>query len=235
MRLISKCTIIDLTNHLLNNASLYLFFLLLKLKGYRIIPADTAKLKEKATALKHEVYSEERKYSLPKECLDWNNKNQENAISFIAYFKNTPVGTVSLYDPSQTNRLYAGFGINEDGVHFEIGSLAIKKEFRDGQMFVFLGLIGAITEYSYKNSVKHWMSISSKNLYRTLRKFNKEIKMVPASTENGKEKFAIMLYDTAQKNIPTNVAFSMEVTSFVPWRIVMNFIKDNLMQLRVAK
>ena len=217
--------------------TLNIFVLILRMKGYKTIRAVSERQMKHALSVKHEVYANELKWIFPDECRDWIDKNNKHSIIFIVYHNNIPVGTASLFDPKGANRLYDGYGINENCESYEIGSLAIKKEYRGAQMFVFLSMFYYLYEYSRLNSIKKWLAITSKALYLTIKKFTKSIELIDVSTSRGKDPIGALYHNVAKKLNPSVVCYTIDVDSISPWRIAKDLIKDTLKKqiLRISK
>lgn len=209
---------------LMDKLVLACFPFFLKVKGYQVVRAVSARHIEDALAIKNEVYINELKWIYPEECHDWIERNNEKSIKFVAYHKNEPMGTIALFDPNRANRLYDSCGINENCEFSEVGSLAVKKAYRERQMFVFILLFYALYNYSRKNAIEKWIAISAKAIYWNCKRFAKGIELVKVSTSQGKDPMGIIYREAANRLNPTAVCFTADISSISPGNIVRDLI-----------
>lgn len=202
---------------------LYSFYIFLK--GYKVKKVESPLEKIEIEKLIHEVHVDELGWVYSEEIEVWNTKVYEKAISFIVYHRGKTVGTMSLIDPNYANRLYEGYGLNENKSGFEIGGLAVKKEYRSKDMLVFSMLFSTAFFYSKNHGIKYWLALSSRLLYRNLLKLDPSTKLLKHSTENGKTDVGIRYHDSAREVNPGHVCYQMTVDSYSPWSLAKYFLK----------
>jgi hypothetical protein len=203
--------------YLLNKISLTAFNLIALKKGYRFLKVSSPQELEDA----YTVCSEEA-FSFPKELQDKISAYKAGTINFVAYYKNTPVGMVRLADPGIINRPYELYGVDAAGEHYEIQSLVVRKDFREGTQFVMLGLFKAMYCYSIKHDILSWSSCGARNVYLTMRRLCKKIDVEQvdfAAINNPVTKYLL-----AHNIIETY--FTMQVVAFEPWSILKRFVKQ---------
>jgi hypothetical protein len=203
--------------YLLNKFSLTSFNLIALKQGYRFIKVSSPKEIEDA----YKVYSEEA-FSFPEELKDKVAAYKTGTINFVAYYKNTPVGMVRLANPGVINRPYELYGVDAEGAHYEIQSLVVRKDFREGTQFVMLGLFKVMYCYSIKHNITSWSSCGARNVYLTMRRLCKKIYVEQidfAAINNPVTKYLL-----AHNIIETY--FTMEVAAFEPWSIMKRFVKQ---------
>lgn len=152
---------------------------------------------------------------------------KKDTIKFIAYYKNEPVGTVGLANPKLANRPYALHGIDEKGDHFEIQSLIVSKKHRECSQLVLLGLFKEMYTYSIKNSINSWISFGLRQLYLTIRRYNKRICLVNINGNASEVPLANYLYE---HNIFDSCSI-MRVEDFQPGKIFLKFMKKRVRKI----
>lgn len=202
---------------LLNKVAITIFTWATRAKGYSFRQVNSVKEYEDA----NNIFDEEG-YELPEMFMKEMDMYKKDTIKFIAYYKNEPIGTVGLANPRIVNRPYELHGVDEEGTHFEIQSLVVRKEYRDGSQLVMLGLFKEMYRFSVKNQISSWISFGMRNLYLTIRRYNKEIRLVDICEENNKQPLTMYLYD----NKIFDTCFTLEVASFAPWNIFKMFVKQ---------
>jgi len=202
--------------NLMNKAAISFFSVYTKMKGYRFSIVKT--MQENADS---EKIFNAGGYKLPEPLQKEMEAYKTDAIKFIAYHHGKPVGTVGLADPKVINRPYALHGIDEKGEHYEIQSLMVSKEHRECSQLVLLGLFKEMYSWSIRNSVKSWISLGLRQLYITMRRYNKNICLVGINENNYKVPLATYLYE----NNIFDTCSIMKVEDFAPSRIFMKFIK----------
>jgi hypothetical protein len=200
----------------INHIVIKVFNLIAFLKGFRFKEVTTDKeLKD------FELAYNEDGFHLPGELHEMNQVYKTGSISFIAYYKGQPVGTARLGNPKVKNRPFELFGLDKEGEHFEIQNLMVKREFRDGAHFVMLGLFKTMYVYSIKNSVASWISGSTRSVYQTMRRYNKEIKILEKKCQHIDHPLTNYVY----ANNIVDFYYSMNVTDFSPASIFKKFIR----------
>lgn len=159
------------------------------------------------------------------------NEYKHAAVNFIAYYKGVPVGTVRLGDPNIKNRPFELLGIDEKAEHFEIQSLMVKKEFRDGTHFVMLGLFKAMYVFSIKHSVSSWISGSTRSVYQTIRRYNKNMKIIEQNQQNFESPVANYLF----ANNIIDFYYTMQVKDFSPQNIFKIFLNQLIKQVPIPQ
>jgi len=129
---------------------------------------------------------------------------------------------VRLGDPKIINRPFELYGVDVTGEHYEIQSLVVKKEFREGTQFVMLGLFKTMYVYSRQQGIISWNSCGARNVYLTVRRFCKNISV--EEVDFGAINHPLTQYLFANNIIETY--FTMEVSSFEPWQILKKFIRQ---------
>lgn len=205
-----------------DNFAIAIFDAIATLKGYSFKLARTETEIQQAT----NIYNEQA-ITFPEHLLEENESFKIAAINFVAYYKGTPVGMVSLGNPKIKNRTYAHFGVDEKGECFEIQGLVVKKEHRDGSQFVMLGLVKTAYQYSMKNGIHYWIAGSTQSLYLTMRQYCKKIEVIAVDYKKLTNPVALFL---AENNY-VNTFFIMDLTDFKPWKILKRFIKKRMKKL----
>jgi len=202
-----------------DRAALLFFSSFTRMKGYRFSKVETNN--QHADADK--IYNEGG-FKFPDILQKEVDFYKKNTLRFIAYYNNMPVGTVSLANPRIVNRPYELHGIDENATHYEIQSLLVSKDHRECSQMVFLGLIKEIYLYSVENGISSWISSGMRNMYLTLRRYNKNIKCIKINKDNCKRPLASYLYD--HKIVDT--CSIMNVEDFKPTKILIKFLKKQL-------
>ena len=149
---------------------------------------------------------------------------KNGGVRFIAYHGKKPVGTVRLGDPNIINRPFEVFHVNEDCLHYEIQNLSVVKEYREGSQFIMLGLFKAMYCYSRYNRIESWMGFSTYGVFRTMRRYNKDIRRVDIDAGVTANPIARFL---CRRGI-VEICYTMSVDSFSPSCIFMQFLKYKL-------
>ena len=221
-------------SHIFNIAVVNCFFCCLELCGYRFMQATSEKQLAEVRAIKQEVHVKELNWIFPDECQEWIAHSYQNSAVFIAYYRNQPIGTVALIDPSKANRLYDGYGINSDASCYEIGGLALKKPYRGNNMIVLLGLIATLYQYSRQHTINHWIAISSRALVKALRRFVEGIEVINVSTANGTNRIGILYHDVAKQVNPSVICYRVNLHYASAWKI-MKWLTNHWMKRMVFK
>jgi len=208
--------------NLMNSAAIGFFSMYAKMKGYRFSVVNT----EAENADSDKIFNEGG-YKLPESFRQEMEVYKTDAIKFIAYYKNKAVGTVGLADPGIRNRPYELHGIDQNGEHFEIQSLVVSKEHRECTQLVLLGLFKEMYAWSLRNSVKSWISFGLRQLYITMRRYNKNICLVGLNENNYRLPLAHYLYE----NNVFDTCSIMKVEDFTPSRICAKFLKKRLKKI----
>ncbi len=203
--------------YLSDKVALLTFNVIAAQKGYQFKKVNTQKEIDDAC----QVYNEEA-FSFPDELKDKVSSYKKSAINFVAYYKDEPVGMVRLGDPKIINRPFELYGVDVTGEHYEIQSLVVKKEFREGTQFVMLGLFKAMYVYSRRQGIISWSSCGARNVYLTIRRFCKNISV--EEVDFGAINHPLTQYLFANNIIETY--FTMEVSAFEPWQILKKFIRQ---------
>jgi|GEM_PF-2855627 len=211
---------------ILDRAAVTVFDLVSEVKGFTFKKVSSRKEIEDACA----VYSEEA-FSFPEELQESISVYKKGTINFVAYYNNTPVGMVRLADPAVINRPYELYGVDVAGEHYEIQSLVVKKDFREGTQFVMLGLFRAMYGYSVKYGIYSWSSCGARNVYLTVRRFCRKI--TEEEVDFGAINHPVTQYLFANNIIETY--FTMEVAAFEPWRIMKKFVKQRLKKIELPQ
>lgn len=207
---------------LFNSLAISFFAAFTRLKGYKFCLVTTDEQKRDAD----EIFKNEG-YKLPGNFEKEIEIYKKNTIKFIAYYKNKPVGTIGLADPKIANRPYDLHGIDEKGEHFEIQSLIVSKKHRECSQLVLLGLFKEMYLYSIKHSVKSWISFGLRQLYMTLRRYNRNISHISINKNANVLPIARYLYE---QNVFDSCSV-MNVEGFQPGTICMKFLKKRLRKL----
>ena len=199
--------------------ALLLFDFIAAIKGYRFVKVATEKEFNEA----NDIYNEEG-FSFPEDLEDDVKKYKAGTINFIAYYRNEPVGMVRLADPRIINRAWEHYGVDKDGLHHEIQSLVVRKEYRDGPQFVMLGLVKKLYVYSIGQSIRSWSACGKTNVYMTMRRYCKKTAVIDIDFKSINHPVTQYLY----ANNIVETYFTMEVASFVPWEILKKYIKKTV-------
>lgn len=201
---------------ILDRIALVFFDVLANLKGYEFRQVYA----ESELADADVIYNEDGHW-FPKEVSDDLERYQAGALNIIAYRWGVPAGFVRLGNPKVMNRAYDHLGIDKDGLHPEIQSLIVSKDFRDGAQFVLLGLVKELYTYSVANNITTWSACGKHNLYLTMRRYCKDMRVVKLDTGSMEHPVAQYLY--ARKMIETY--FVMKVSAFAPYSIVKRCVR----------
>jgi hypothetical protein len=153
---------------------------------------------------------------------------KSDSIKFIAYHKNTPVGTIALANPQTYNLPFEMLGVDEAGEHFEIQSLVVKKEFRDSSQLVMLGLFRSIYVYSRRQGIKSWIAVGMRSVYLTMHRYCKNMQDLKVDfTEQ-----THLLTKYGYQNNVFDTCFTMQVSAFSPTKIFKLFLKHRFRNLQ---
>jgi hypothetical protein len=205
--------------NLLDKIALTSFSLMAAKNGYRFKKVTDKQEIEDANRL----YNEEA-FSFPDNLKDQVSAYKKSATNFVAYHYGIPVGLVRLADPRVINRPYELYGVDEAGEHYEIQSLVVKKEYRDGTQFVMLGLFKAMYVHSVRHGIGSWNSCGLRNVYLTVRRFCKKIEAEEVNFAAIDNPLTRYLY--ANRIIDTY--FTMAVSAFEPWEIFKQYVNKSL-------
>lgn len=205
-----------------NQLVIQFFNMIAFFRGYRFKIVTS----EKEMADFETIYHEDG-FSLPPQLQRMNARYKAGAISFIAYYRKTPIGTARLGNPKIKNRPFELFGLDEKGEHFEIQSLMVKKGFRDGAHFVMLGLFKAMYVYSVKHAIPSWISGSTRSVYLTIRRYNKRIQILEKQCKHINNP----LTDYVYANDIVDIYYTMNVADFAPVLIFKKFIRHFMKQM----
>lgn len=213
-------------NGVLDKVASNAFTLFAAAKGYRFVEVKT----EKQYADIDQLYGKDG-FSFPPHLREKVRSYKTGTINFIAYHRNVPVGTVRLGNPKINNRPFELYGVDEAGEHYEIQSLFVKKDYRDGTHFVMLGLFRAMYAYSVNHSIASWSSCGMNNIYMTIRRYCKKIELQDIDFQNISHPLTRYLY--ANRIIDTY--FTMDVSSFEPWDILKKFVKQLVRRMEMPE
>jgi len=185
-------------------------------KGYRFKKVDSDEEYDEASA----IYNEEA-FSFPEHLEADIQRFKAGTLNFIAYHKNDPVGMVRMANPKVINRAYEHYGVDKEGNHHEIQSLVVSKDYRDGAQFVMLGLVKELYVYSVKNSIQTWSACGKRDIYLTMRKYCKDMRVVDVDFKNIDHPVTRYLY----ANNIVETYFIMNVAAFAPWTILKKCVK----------
>jgi hypothetical protein len=185
-------------------------------KGYRFVKATTKKEHEDAGV----IYSEDG-FTFPESLKHDIQKYKAGTVSFIAYYKNTPVGVVRLADPNVINRPYELYGVDHEGKHYEIQSLTVRKGYRDGAQFVLLGMVKKLYAYSISKGISSWSACGTNTIYLSMRRYCKKTEVTEIDFKSISHPLTSYLY--AHNIIETY--FTMDVSAFAPWLILKKCVK----------
>lgn len=196
--------------------ALLLFDLLAFAKGYRFVQVRTPE-----QGRHFELVYEEEGVSFPVDIKEKLNQYKEGTVRFIAYYKNQPAGVVRLGNPKIANRPFGLHGVDPEGRHFEIQSLVVSKDFRDGSQFVMLGLFKTLYCYSLSHGILSWIACSNRNVFLTIRRFIKNVQIIAVDFNDNAYPASRCLRD---RNV-FDTCYSMQVIDFSPWGIFKKFIR----------
>ncbi len=151
-------------------------------------------------------------------------KYRKGTINFIAYYRNEPIGMVQLVDPNVSGaRAYQQFGVDQAGRHYSIQNLAVKKDLKEGEQFVMLGLFKEMYAYSQKYGITYWNSGGARNVYLTMRRYCQEIEKINIDFDSIRN--PLTQYLCTKKIIETN--FTLEVDALEPWKVLKKFMEHS--------
>lgn len=204
---------------LFNYLATTFFFTYTRMKGYRFSLVTTPEENRDA-----ELIFKNEGYKLPSDLEPEMEMYKKHTIKFIAYHNDVPVGTVGLADPKIANRPFDLHSIDEKGEHFEIQSLIVSKKHRECSQLVLLGLFKEMYTYSISHAIKSWISFGLRQLYITMRRYNKQICLLNVNSAGNKGPLAVYLYEN---NIFDSCSI-MKVEDFQPAQICIKFVKKCL-------
>jgi len=207
---------------LIDDAAIMVFTAISRIKGYQFRLVSTTQEDRDAERL-----FRAQGYKLPQDYQHEMYQYKPETIRFIAYYKGEVVGTVSLADPGIVNRPFLLHGLDAAGEHFEIQSLIVSKDHRECSQLVLLGLFKEMYLWSVRNGVRSWISLGLRQLYITMRRYNKQISLLPIAAENRQHPIAAYLY---ANNIFDSCAI-MQVKDFSPCQILVKFLKKRIRKL----
>jgi hypothetical protein len=185
-------------------------------RGYKFVQATSRKAIEDAAS----VYNEDG-FSFPKHLIDGIKKYKEGTINFIAYHRGMPVGLVRLADPNVINRPYELYGVDREGLHYEIQSLAVKKGFRDGTQFVMLGMVKKLYTYSLQKGITSWCACGAHSVYLSMRRYCKRTEVTDIDFMKIGHPVTSYLFE----NRIIETYFTMDVSAFEPWEIFRKCVR----------
>jgi hypothetical protein len=201
---------------LLNLLALQLFDLLAWVRGYRFTTVKTAE-----EAADFMLINDQAGFAFPPEIAARLQVYKNGAERFIAYHRNRPAGIVRLADPKIVNRPFELYGVDPTGEHFEIQTLVVAPDFRDGSHFVMVGLFKAMYCYSIARRIPSWISCSTYGVYRTMRRYSREIRRVEVDFANSNHPVTRWLH----ANGVFDTCYTMPVSSFSPWQIMKRIVR----------
>jgi hypothetical protein len=202
---------------IINNIAIQIFNLIALFRGYRFVEVKTAR----QAADFDSVYKDEGLH-FPANLEEMVQAYQAGTVSFVAYCKGVPVGTVRLGDPRIRNRPFELFGLDEKGEHFEIQSLMVKKQFREGTQFVMMGLFKAMYVYSLRNSIRTWISGSTMRVYRAIRRYSPDIRILEKKCQDIDHPLTKYVYD----NHIVEFYYSLKVSDISPVNTISRFLSQ---------
>ena len=208
----------------IDSLTLKAFSLFLSAKGFKLIVASTDKEIADAMSVRHKVHTIEKKWDYPSECDQWINEHYKTCTLFLTYYKSKPIATCAIFDPEKSNRLYEGFGINQNCEYFEIGGLAIIQSFRGGQMIALLSLYYQIYLYSRKHNIHRWIALSSRVFVRSMKQLTPGINQIDVNIENGTSMLGRLYHQAVIQLTPSIVCYTVDLNSISPWRIAKRLI-----------
>lgn len=202
-----------------NQLAISFFSVYSKLRGYKFSQVSTPQENSDA-----DLIFRNEGYKLPEDLEQEMEHYKKNTTRFIAYHHGVPVGIVGLADPKKGNRPFELHGVDEKGQHFEIQSLIVSKKHRECSQLVLLGLFKEMYSYSVRNCIKTWISFGLRQLYITMRRYNKHISLAGINAGANKGVLGTYLYEN---NIFDSYAV-MNVTDFEPTGICLKFLRKRL-------
>jgi hypothetical protein len=208
--------------NILDKLALLLFDCIAFAKGYRFRRVVSHEQQKEA-----DVIYDDDGYSFPDYIKSKIQKYKVGTTYFIAYHKDTPVGTVGISNPEVINRAYEHLLVDKNGEHHEIQSLSVKRKYRDGAQFVMLGLLRKVYGYSVDSGIKTWSACGNQAVYLTMRRYCKDIQVIPIDFN------AVNTLDNpVTRHLLTHkiieTCFIMPVTTFSPWDILRGFLRKKI-------
>ena len=205
-----------------------MFSIFVRVKGFKMVTVSTEQEFADAMSVRHDVHTVEEGWSYPAECSRWIDDHYKNATIFLTYYQSEPIATVAIFDPKYANRLYDGFGINQDCEYHEIGGLAIKKDFRSGQMLVLLSIYCQLYRYSTKQNIHKWIALSSRVFVRGVEKLVPTIEMVALNLEQGTDQAGVLYHKAMLQFVPQIVCYKVNLRSISLWYIAKQAMRYTL-------
>lgn len=203
----------------LNKLALSTFYLVAQKKGYSF-----SQVRSPYDYKQAEDFYDTEGLSFPASLSVKVHNYKAGSIYFIAYQHSKPVGVVRLGNPKVVNRPYELYGVDKEGVHHEIQSLIVNKEQNNEAQFVMLGLLREMYIYSLKNNIKSWSCCSPRSMYLTMSRYSDTIE----TTEIDFSKIDTPLTQFLYNNKIIETYFTLDVSSFSPWVILIKFIKRSI-------
>lgn len=204
--------------------AMLLFDLLAYLKAYRFAEVKTPKETDDFNAL-----NQEAGFLFPPDIETRIKPYKDGGVCLIAYHHRQVAGIVRLADPAVANRPFDLYGVDAEGRYFEIQNLLVAPAYRDGSQFVMIGLFRAMYAYSRQHHITSWISCSTRNVYRTMRRYNKNIQVLEVDFSNTNNPVTRYLYE---HNI-FDTCYTMQVADFSPWKIFVKHLKYKVQNAQI--
>lgn len=168
-----------------------------RLAGVRIRVARSAAERADAEAVAAAVLGE-RRGRVPPSLRSIGARYDAMATTLVAYDEGRPVGTMTLYLPTDSSRTVESAPLRlPDGIEprdvVDIGRLAVLPSHRGGARLVLLGLLGAAQRFSERAGRRWWVGMTSPKLVEVFRRLNPTARPLPRALVDERPA-AVVLY-----------------------------------------
>lgn len=201
------------------------------LHGYTFRRAVTEKDFEVACSIRHIVYTECGYLDAGEHCENrFHDKYDDVSVTFLAFYKSTPIGTIRLTNTCQGSPVFEHFNIigAEELMGetcCEIGRFAVLEEYRKSKRFASVGLIGMCYYHSLGNNIHRWVGYGPHYILKSFLQFTKP-KTLPLGLPSAAHLEAREpLSGYFHKHGDHLVVFSINIARTKPWRTLCYHLK----------
>lgn len=202
-----------------------------KLLGYTFRRAVTEKDFEIACSIRHAVYTECGYLAAGEQ---WENKFHDKyddiSVTFLAFYKRTPIGTIRLTNTRQGSPVFEHFNIiNAEALMseacWEIGRFAVLEEYRKSRRFASVGLIGMCYYHSLANDIHRWVGYGPHYILKSFMLFTKPKTLPLGVLSEAHQEARQVLSGYFHKHGDHLVVFSINIAKTKPWRTLGYHLK----------
>ena len=202
-----------------------------KLLGYTFRRAVTEKDFEIACSIRHAVYTKCGYLAAGEQ---WENKFHDKyddiSVTFLAFYKRTPIGTIRLTNTRQGSPVFEHFNIiNAEALMseacWEIGRFAVLEEYRKSRRFASVGLIGMCYYHSLANDIHRWVGYGPHYILKSFMLFTKPKTLPLGVLSEAHQEARQVLSGYFHKHGDHLVVFSINIAKTKPWRTLGYHLK----------